>query len=78
MAILSRLLARCVIRGCPVRFRHGADRLCAWHGADDTSVDLATRASGFGVVMSAFDGEHDGGGREGFSPPRSGGGEATP
>jgi hypothetical protein len=53
-------LARCVIRGCPVRFRHGGDdRLCPWHGADDTSVNLATRSSGFGVTMTAFDGDHD-------------------
>jgi len=31
------VLARCLVRGCPVRFRVGADRLCRWHGADDTS-----------------------------------------
>jgi len=53
-------LARCVIRGCPVRFRRGDNRLCAWHGADDTSVDLTTRASAFAVTMTAFDGGQHG------------------
>jgi hypothetical protein len=56
-AATTPALARCVIRGCPVRYRAGDNRLCPWHGADDTNVDLATRAAGFGVVMTAFDGE---------------------
>jgi hypothetical protein len=53
-------LARCLIRGCPVRYRHGDNRLCAWHGAEDTSVNLTTRANGFGVTMAAFDGDQHG------------------
>jgi hypothetical protein len=56
-------LARCVVPACPVRYASGPDRLCRDHGADDTSVNLTTRASGFGVTMTAFDGDqHDGGG----------------
>lgn len=50
-------LARCTEPGCPWRWRSaGPDRLCPWHGADDTSADLTTRASGFSVRMTAFDG----------------------
>jgi hypothetical protein len=52
-------MARCVFPGCPVRYRVGADRPCSDHGGDDTSVDLTTRANGFGVTMTAFDSEHD-------------------
>lgn len=57
-------LARCSVRGCPVRFRHGGDRLCRWHRADDTSVNLTTRANGFSVSMTAFDGGNGGHGEE--------------
>lgn len=47
---------RCTEPGCPVRYHVGADRPCGYHRADDTSVDLTTRTSGFGVSMRAFDG----------------------
>ena len=51
-------LARCTgDPACPVRFRYGPPRRCRDHGADDTSVNLTTRASGFGVTMTAFDGD---------------------
>ena len=53
--------ARCVMRGCPWRWRNGGDdRICPLHD-DDVSVNLATRAAGFGVTMAAFDGDHDDG-----------------
>jgi len=49
-------LARCVVRGCPWRFTSGSDRPCAHHRGDDTAANLATRAHGFSVTMTAFDG----------------------
>ena len=50
-------LARCVMPACPVRYASGPDRPCAQHRDDDSSVNLTTRASGFGVEMTAFDGD---------------------
>jgi hypothetical protein len=39
-------LARCLIRGCPTRFRTGPDRLCHDHSQDGAATTLADRIAG--------------------------------
>jgi hypothetical protein len=41
------LLARCLIRGCPVRFTSGRDRLCREHGQDSAAITAADLIAGF-------------------------------
>jgi len=53
-------MARCTTRGCPVRFRVGADRPCRDHQADHADT-LAERMTRFADVMTAAPGERDGG-----------------
>lgn len=47
------------MRGCPVRYRSGGDRVCAMH--DDEDYRLTTRAAELGVMMAAIPGERNDG-----------------
>lgn len=50
-------LAKCPVRGCPVRYAAGPDRRCRDHGDSDQADDLAARAEAFGArVGPAADG----------------------
>jgi len=59
-------LARCTIRGCPVRWRGGGDRDCGQHpGGDDTAaVQAAAEALGIDLGASGK-GLYGGGGHGG-------------
>jgi hypothetical protein len=54
-------LARCLVRGCPVRFRFGEDRVCRDHAGDSVAVAYDQRrdlwngggASGTSQIMTA-------------------------
>lgn len=46
-------LARCPVRGCPVRFRDGADRACAEHALESADADATARAE---LMMAAPNG----------------------
>ena len=71
-------MAKCTMRGCPVRYRAGPDRPCFMH-ADD-GEQLAARAADLGVTMTTVPGESEGDDGEGGEsdseraewPPRRG------
>jgi len=51
--VISEHLSRCTMRGCPVRYRCGADRPCAMHRAEDGAADLPARMEAMGVMTAA-------------------------
>lgn len=60
MVVVSERLARCVMPGCPVRFRAGPPRPCPMH--DDEDYRLSVRAAALGVTMAEVPGERGGNG----------------
>jgi hypothetical protein len=60
-------LGRCTTAGCPVRFRHGADRPCTDH-ADDGGPTMQARAAAFDLLLQAAPGNHDDSTDDGRTP----------
>jgi hypothetical protein len=57
--VIPARLARCIMPGCPWRWRSGPDRPCATH--QDDGRDLARAAEALGIVMTAPPGERQDG-----------------
>lgn len=49
------VLGRCVVRGCPVRYRTGPDRLCDGHRRADTITEEEWRADQVAARQAAAD-----------------------
>jgi hypothetical protein len=54
--------ARCLVRGCPVRFAYGGDRLCRGH-QDDGGPTMEARLAAYDLMLTTApggdgDGDH--------------------